>query len=153
MAKATPRPRTARPLAAASAPASPAVATEATLVSFVDPPVPADDGGAANVADPWGNVGTEAPSNLSPAADWQSPGEYIDGEYLGFTADVGPNQSRLYHLKHRGQFVSVWGSTILDARVDALNPPRGTHVLIQYLGTVVTGRGLNPAKNFRVKMR
>jgi len=124
---------------------------KAALVQFSAPPEPQE--AQQEVADPWGTTGQEAPSNLTPAADWQAPGEYIDGEYLGFTADVGPNKSRLYHLKHRGDFVSVWGATILDARMDTLNPPRGAQVMIQYLGTVDTGRGLNPAKNFRVKMK
>lgn len=126
---------------------------KAVLVNFIEPEARAEENDGGNIADPWAGKGTEAPSNLTPAADWKTPGEYIDGDYLGFTSDVGPNKSRLYHLKHRGSFVSVWGATILDQRMDALQPPRGAQVMIQYLGDVETGRRLNAAKNFRVKVQ
>lgn len=102
---------------------------------------------------------TEAPSSLTPAADWQVPGEYVAGTYLGMQENVGPNKSRLYHLRimdpktRQTQAVSVWGSTILDMKIDMLTPQNGCQLFIQYLGTVETGKGLNPAKQFRVMMR
>ena len=101
----------------------------------------------------------EAPSSLTPAADWQHPGEYVAGEYLGRQDGIGPNKSRLYHLRitdpatKRPAAISVWGSTILDTKMDLLGPAQGCQLFIQYLGTVETGKGLNPAKQFRVMMR
>jgi hypothetical protein len=129
------------------------------LPEFVIPEAPAVTGVDAPPEWVTGKE-TEAPSSLTPAADWAAPGEYVAGEYLGMQESVGPNKSRLYHLRiadpanpKQTQAVSVWGSTILDTKMDLLNPPKGCQLFIQYLGTVETGKGLNPAKSFRVMMR
>lgn len=93
----------------------------------------------------------EAPSSLTPAADWQEPGEGFIGEYIGMQMEVGPNKSKLYAFRaNDGTAVSVWGSTALDARMDFLQPAKGDTILIQYLGDQATSRGLNPVKTFKV---
>ena len=93
----------------------------------------------------------EAPSALTPAADWQEPGNGFVGEYIGMQEQVGPNKSRLYAFKAMdGSAVSIWGSTALDQRMDFLQPAKGDALLVQYLGDQPTSRGMNPVKTFRV---
>jgi hypothetical protein len=93
----------------------------------------------------------EAPSSLTPAADWQTPGEGFIGEYIGMQMEVGPNKSKLYAFRAGdGSAVSIWGSTALDARMDFLQPAKGDTLLVQYLGDQPTSRGLNPVKTFKV---
>ncbi len=93
----------------------------------------------------------EAPSALTPTVDWTTPGQFIAGKLVTIRQGVGPNASRLYVLMvERHGPVSVWGCTILDSKFDLADIQEGSLVMIQYLGTVKTSRGLNPAKNFRV---
>jgi len=99
----------------------------------------------------------EAPGGLTPAADWQKPGEYLEGEYLHAAAGVGPNKSAIYTFRIQTdqgpKIVSVWGSTILDDRMSKLGPARGDVLLIVYQGTVKTARALSPAKSFMVRRK
>lgn len=96
---------------------------------------------------------TEA-TGLPPVVEFEQPGDYVAGWYRGMKDEQGPNKSRIYHLEIPGQgIVAVWGSTILDSRMNLLNPPFGSVLLIQYLGTVRTQRGLSPAKDFRVRVK
>lgn len=93
----------------------------------------------------------EAPSSLTPIVDFQGVGDWIAGEYVGTRFDIGPNNSFLYDLKVDGNyFCSIWGSTILDTKMQMLNPKVGQHLLVQYIGSVETSKKQNPAKNFRV---
>ena len=88
---------------------------------------------------------------VTPTVEWENPGDFIIGVYRGFRPDIGPNNSRLYNLfALDGQIVSIWGATILDSKMDLLNPPWNCKIMIQYLGEVTTSRGMNPAKNFRI---
>ena len=96
-------------------------------------------------------VDQEAPSSITPIVDFQSPGDWVAGEYVGTRDNIGPNASRLYDLKVDGNyFCSIWGCTILDTKMDMLNPKPGQTLLVQYIGSVPTSRNQNPAKNFRV---
>jgi len=132
---------------------APAVAA-AEEVEFVVPPQTGNTPDAALPAGWTEENAEEAPSSLTPAADWQHPGQYFSGEYLGRQEQVGPNKSRLYAFKAGdGSAVSIWGSTALDARMDFLSPARGEMMLIQFLGAVPTSRGLSDVKTFRVMRR
>lgn len=110
---------------------------------------------AQNVEDyglPAGMEGaTEAPSSLTPTAQWEQYGQYVIGEYLGMQEQVGPNASRLYNLRlESGETVSVWGTTVLDNRMDLLRPPVGKTLTIIYVGETEPKKGQNPAKLFKV---
>jgi hypothetical protein len=94
---------------------------------------------------------TEAPSSLTPTAQWQTYGEYVMGEYLGMQEKIGPNSSRLYNLRlDDGTTVSVWGTTVLDNRMDLLRAPIGSTLTIIYAGETEAKKGQNPAKLFKV---
>ncbi len=94
-----------------------------------------------------------APSGLLPVIDFERPGDYMVGDLMEIRENVGPNKSRQYVLQHipSGEVVCVWGSTILDAKINALNPEANAVLYIKYEGTVDTARGLNPAKQFYVE--
>jgi hypothetical protein len=92
-----------------------------------------------------------APSSLTPTAQWEQYGQYIMGEFLGQQENVGPNSSRLYNFRlPDGETVSVWGTTVLDNRIDLLRPPVGSTVTIIYVGESEAKKGQNPAKLFKV---
>lgn len=94
---------------------------------------------------------TEAPSSLTPTANWTTPGEYIEGEFLGQQEEVGPNASRLYNFKMEdGQIVSVWGGTVLDNRMDMMRPPVGSIVKMIYVGDGQKKPGQNPPRIFKM---
>lgn len=94
-----------------------------------------------------------APSGLVPVIEFEQPGDYVVGDLLEVRQDVGPNKSKQYILRHipSGETVCVWGSTILDAKINALNPEPGAVLYIKFEGDVPTSRGLNPAKQFYVE--
>ena len=92
-----------------------------------------------------------APSSLTPTAQWEQYGQYIMGEFLGQQEQVGPNASRLYNFRlPDGETVSVWGTTVLDNRMDLLRPPIGSTVTIIYAGEAEAKKGQNAAKLFKV---
>lgn len=94
---------------------------------------------------------TEGPSSLTPTANWTTPGEYVEGEYLGVQDSVGPNESRLYNFKMEdGQIVSVWGGNVLDSRMDMMRPPVGSIVKIVYVGDGNKKPGQNPPRIFKM---
>ena len=94
---------------------------------------------------------TEGPSSLTPTANWTTPGEYVEGEYLGVQEAVGPNESRLYNFKMEdGQIVSVWGGTVLDNRMDMMRPPVGNIVKIVYVGDGNKKPGQNAPRIFKI---
>jgi hypothetical protein len=90
----------------------------------------------------------------NPTVAFDEVGDYILGRLVGIrniTID-GRNQ-KLYDINAPNlKAVSVWGSTVLDSRMEQAAKKGmavGHSIGIQYLGDVDTGKG-NPAKNFRV---
>ncbi len=144
--------RTAAPATPARRSTAPPAVPEKLKWTDVEFVAPAQGAGVPDSELPPGwEDGEEAPSNFTPAADWQVPGNGFVGEYLGVQQEVGPNKSRLYAFKAADDSaVSIWGSTALDARMDFLQPARGDMILIQYMGDQLTSRGMNPVKTFRV---
>lgn len=96
----------------------------------------------------------EAPSTLAPTARWTTPGEFVEGTYLGLADEVGPNNSRLYNLKMEdGALVAVWGGTVLDSRMDmciAQGMKPGDFVKAVYIGDAPAKKGQNPARIYQV---
>lgn len=98
-----------------------------------------------------GRTVIRAPSTLTPIVEFSDVGDYITGTYLGTRTEIGPNKSKLHDLRLAdGAVVSIWGCTILDAKMLMGNPPLGAELAIVYLGDLTTSRGLNPAKNFEL---
>lgn len=104
---------------------------------------------------PFSGVVETAGGELPPMADWQQPGDVAWGVLVGKDEGVGPNESRVYRLRHpqSGVVIGVWGTSILDRAVDQIIPSLGDQVCIVYLGDVDTSRGQNPAKLFRVAVK
>lgn len=143
--KGTPASRAAKPVGGNKA----ALAKlEITPVTFLA--VEAQD--IADYALPPGMEGAViAPSSLTPTAQWEQYGQYVMGEYLGVKTEVGPNASRLYNLRlDDGTTVSVWGTTVLDDRMDLLRAPIGSTLTIIYAGEAEAKKGQNAAKLFKV---
>lgn len=102
---------------------------------------------------------TELPSSLTPVFVFNLPGEYVEGTYKGKREDIGAYGSTMYDVevtdKDTGEVVvgSVWGGTVLDTRMSLYEPPVGSKILIQYLGTFAAKANQNPARNFRVRYK
>jgi hypothetical protein len=138
------------------------MAYKAKLAKIIDPPKvdkPVD------VALPPGvpKTSRELASGVSnPTASFDEPGDYIIGEYRGFRVvttgtekDGTPRKSRLYDLRQEGDagiIVSVWGTTILDKRVDESGVKVGQMVAVQFMGDVETSRGQSKAHDFRLNI-
>ena len=63
------------------------------------------------------------------------------GVYIGKETNVGPNKSNLYKFKKDGKTISIWGSTVIDARMADIE--LGHEVMIVSLGDATspsTGR-------------
>ena len=93
----------------------------------------------------------EAPN---PTVVFAEIGEYIVGRYQGMRElTISKRLQRLYDIRlPSGSLVSVWGSKILDSRIDqaiAKGMAVNSSVMIQYLGDIDTGQ-VNPAHNFRI---
>lgn len=132
----------------------PAETTEVTVIKPSPATIqnPDSDGDTVNVGIPGGWEAAKAlQSGLTPVALMDEPGDYVSGIYGGQIDNVGPNHSRMYRIKLGDNLtVSVWGSTALDNIMDLSTPKVGGHILIQYLGSKPTSRGLSPVKIFRV---
>lgn len=142
----TPASRAARPAVPATRGSSVPAKRELVPVEFVESAVATE---LAVDVDLAGEGYQEAPSSLTPTANWTTPGEYVEGEYRGMQEAVGPNQSRLYNFRMEdGTFVSVWGGTVLDNRMDQMQPPVGSIVKIVYVGDGAKKPGQNAPRIF-----
>jgi hypothetical protein len=72
-------------------------------------------------------------ARMWPAKDHPlKEGDSIEGEYLAKQSDVGSHKSNVYVLEVEGERVGVWGSTVIDARMDEV--AIGAMVGFEYLG-------------------
>jgi len=88
---------------------------------------------------------------LSPTWDYQSEGTgaTFTGVLTKIEKNIGPNESTLYTFqKESGEFISVWGSTVLDARLG--NIIIGEEVMINYLGKAKGQKGKKDYHTFEV---
>ena len=88
---------------------------------------------------------------LSPTWDYQKEGigASLTGVLTRIEREVGPNASTLYTIqKESGEFVSIWGSTVLDARLG--NIVVGEELMINYLGKAKGQKGKKDYHNFEV---
>lgn len=98
-------------------------------------------------------------TGFPPSVRFETPGDFIGGEYVNHREDVGPNLSRVYELAVKGGGnktinVIVWGSTALNRQFDSAYPPvqQGDKIGIVYLGEKSTKRKQNPVKLFAFKV-
>lgn len=56
----------------------------------------------------------------------------LEGVYMGFRADVGPNKSNVYEVKIDDGLVSFWGSTVVDSRMKDIDV--GSQIKVVYKG-------------------
>lgn len=74
-------------------------------------------------------VGIELPSVWKPKEE----GDSIEGTYIRKKENVGKNKANLYIIeKHDGEKISVWGSTVLDDKMDYVS--LGNVIIITFLG-------------------
>lgn len=62
-------------------------------------------------------VGTELPEVWTP----EKKGDFIQGIFLKRKTDVGKNKANIYTLDLNGTKKSVWGSTVLDDKMDEVS--------------------------------
>jgi len=77
---------------------------------------------------PYNEIGTELPEVWSP----ENEGDNIEGVYVKKKENVGKNKANIYILDVDGVKKSVWGSTVLDDKMDDVAP--GDKIKITYLG-------------------
>lgn len=140
------------------------VALTPKLAEIVSPQAPSGelDGALAVPLPPelTGKSGLHVHETLetTPTVKFNDVGDYMIGAYAGFrvlqiTGKEGVRDQRLYDIKTpSGIVVSVWGSKILDGRMDAaIKAGLGVNrsIMIQYLGDIDTGMP-SEAHNYRV---
>lgn len=128
----------------------------AKLLPAVIRPAEVQDNGIMAPDDGWGAKGARrVASGVSPMVEWERVGSCVVGIFRAAREGIGENESRIYDFAdpETGELFGVWGSTILDQRMDTAAPERGDFVRIVYLGDVQTARKQNPAHNFEVAVR
>lgn len=76
--------------------------------------------------------------------------EFIEGELVGKKSDIGVNKSMLYSVETSTGLINVWGSKVLDERMNHVNI--GDSVKITFKGLGQAKRGMNPPKIFKVEV-
>ena len=78
----------------------------------------------------------------------ENEGDLIEGIFISSEANVGANNSKLYHLEVDSKPMSVWGSTILDTKMTIIKP--GDKIKIVYDGLGEAKAGKQAPKQFTV---
>jgi hypothetical protein len=80
------------------------------------------------------------------------PGDAITGEYVASQSNVGPNNSMVYTLRTEDGDKSVWGSTVLDTRMERVRV--GDTVRITFVGlSQKAGKFGKPFKVWKVEVK
>ncbi len=81
---------------------------------------------------------------------WQpkEEGDVIEGVLITKRKNVGPNDSNAYYLEKDKAQIMIWGSTVLDSRMDFVDV--GQYVRITFKGTEPNTKG-QPTKIFKVE--
>lgn len=142
--------------AAARQSSSPMMKILTLLPAVIRPAEIQSDGIMAPADGGWGDKGVRRlASGVLPMVEWERPGSCVIGAFRATREKIGVNESRIYDFADpaTGELFGVWGSTILDQRIDATAPKPGDFVRIVFLGDVETGRGQSAAHNFEVAVR
>ena len=75
-------------------------------------------------------------------------GDTVEGFVVG-VEKAGPNNSNLYTLKQPdGKLIKVWGNTVLDSRLNALDKEK--EIKIEYLGKMTSEKTKRSYHSFKV---
>jgi len=80
----------------------------------------------------------------------EKEGDMIEGVLIKKDTNIGPNNSRTYHLEKEGRVIMIWGTTVLDDKMALINV--GDYVRITYLGKK-QGKKQSPTKIFKVEKK
>ncbi len=75
-------------------------------------------------------VGKELPETWKP----ENEGDFIEGIYAKRKTQVGANKSNLYYIEVDGVLKAVWGSQVLDDKMDDPKIVIGDKIRITYEG-------------------
>lgn len=92
----------------------------------------------------WKTVGNE--SNTTHDFELN---KLIEGVLIEKKENVGANNSRLYVIEVGDTLVSVWGSFVLDRKMQSVKV--GNEVKIEYLGKKISDKTKRPYKDFAVQ--
>jgi hypothetical protein len=83
---------------------------------------------------------------------WQfaTDGDFIEGVLIRKQSDVGSNNSKMYSIETSEGIKNVWGSAILDSRMDLVK--EGSKITITYKGLGKAKPGHNAPKIFKVEV-
>lgn len=87
----------------------------------------------------WEEVGGEINPTWNGKDSQLKEGDTVQGRYVAKKTNIGRNKSNVYVLETDDKKIEVWGSTVIDARMDQVAV--GKMVKIVYKGT-------KPSKNF-----
>ena len=79
-----------------------------------------------------------------PVADNES----VEGIFVRAEKDVGTNNSMLYSMEVEGKPMAIWGSAVLDPKMNAVKP--NDLIKIVYLGKGEAKPGKNAAKLYEL---
>ena len=85
--------------------------------------------------------------SLENTATWDRK-DPIEGELMAVKPNTGPHESMLYMLKTKDGEVSVWGSTVLDNKLEHV--PIGVRVKIEPQGLTKSPKSGREYQDFRV---
>jgi len=84
----------------------------------------------------------EVPKGYEEVGDfWESmytfekPGDFIEGRFKGTVARVGENESNVHIIDSKGERFGLWGSAVLDKRMNSVNMDADIMIVFQSLET------------------
>ena len=78
----------------------------------------------------------------------------IQGVYKRLVANVGPNQSNLYHVEVKGEIIGVWGTALLNNMFGGIEVGEEVRVVYEGMGTSEkTGREYHNFRFFHRKVK
>jgi len=81
---------------------------------------------------------------------YSNDGDFIEGTLVLKQEDVGDNKSMMYSIETPQGVKNVWGSAVLDSRMQLVNV--GYKVRITYKGLGLAKGGKNAPKIFKVEV-
>jgi len=79
---------------------------------------------------------------------FETPGDFIQGRYCGTVAKVGENESNVHIIESSGERLGIWGSAVLDKRMNSVN--LGADVMVIFHSLETSERSGREYKDFKV---
>jgi len=80
----------------------------------------------------------------------EKEGDSLEGIFIKAEHDIGPQNSKLYHIEVEEKPISIWGCTILDQKMVWVKT--GDKLKVTYLGLGDKQPGKNQTKLFKVEV-